>query len=525
MIIKIQAKSFNHRSWQFQCDDWEYLKEAIPLAKNRGMNRIQLSHDIIMDAEELWEDDDKETLALVRKCIALAQKHDLKVDMWTHEFSSVPDKYIKNGRIRVNSGLWEWLHNKYERVFNLLPELDGLVLTFAETDYEVYKGSKIEKQEKAISNIVQLSEHMHEICNINDKIIILRTFVHFPRELDWIGTAFSKVCDKLADSGNIVIMSKIIPHDWHPYYPYSPMLGKFDNVPQIVELDLGNEYTGKNYILYPMVDYISEALNYSMEHKIDGAVGRVEREQHLAIGTPNQINIYAFSKMVNGLDLQPEQIWNEWCQKQYGKEVVTELIPVLKRFYDITNITLFPLMQWLYMHTTISDYPYALKHLTRFDNYSIRRWIPAYHYQYLYEQKRYPTPDTFLKIEHEKNLARKLLERSQKDLELIRNDLEKEDYKTLKHYFDLSALMLEIYKHHSLSFFKMVRYENIKCNNQTKSQECSKLESQILKHCDKLDLLANKLKSNYSADFLDDNANMIYSYIKDLHGKLNGKSN
>ncbi len=57
-----------HRSWQFHDAHGDYLRQAIPKAKAAGMNRIQLSHQIVMDAEQLWQGAGHEQrLALVRK--------------------------------------------------------------------------------------------------------------------------------------------------------------------------------------------------------------------------------------------------------------------------------------------------------------------------------------------------------------------------------------------------------------------------------------------------------------------------
>ena len=81
-----RARVLPHRSWQFLDSNWEHMAAAIPKAKAAGMNRIQLSHRIIMDAEQLWErKGHAQRLALVRKAIELAHANGLKVDMWTHE--------------------------------------------------------------------------------------------------------------------------------------------------------------------------------------------------------------------------------------------------------------------------------------------------------------------------------------------------------------------------------------------------------------------------------------------------------
>lgn len=527
IMINLSAKSFQFRSWQIGGINWEYLKKTIPLAKEKGMNRIKLGTG---DLDELWNErneEDSEELDLTKKAIKLAKSNGLKVDMATDEISSPPNRLLKNGELQFEPETWEWINNKYEGIFKLLPNLDGVVLSFVEAGFSISGVQQVGGQrspdieeEEGINNIVKLVESIHEACVSHDKLLIIRTFGHYPRELEWIESAYSKINDRLDGADNIIVMSKIVPHDWHPYYPYSSMLGKFENLPQIVEIDLGNEYTGKNVTLYPMIDYVKEALYYAKSKGAIGAIGRVDRNQYSAIGTPNQVNVDAFSKLLNNLSLETETIWRNWCEKKYGEGTAKTLVPALKRFYDITNITYFPLKQWLYFHSVLSEYDYALKHLTRFDNYSIRRWVPSYHYKHLYKQKRYPTEDTFLKVEHEKQLGRKLLEKSKRDLESIKESLSKSDYNSLKKYFDRSDIFLEIFKHHSLAFFKMVRYQSIYYSHKSTQKEYINLKNEIEEHCDNLDNLAIKLEENYSEEELHTDSDQIRSYAETLRSRL-----
>jgi hypothetical protein len=63
----------------------------------------------------------------------------------------------------------------------------------------------------------------------------------------------------------------------------------------------------------------------------------------------------------------------------------------------------------------------------------------------------------------------------------------------------------------------MVGYQQLSQHNQ---EERKILKSEIQQHCKTLAILADKLEDNYQKDFLQDNADMIRSYNKDLRNLL-----
>ena len=157
-----EGRALPHRSWQFHDPDWDYLQQAIPKAKAAGMNRIQLSHQIVMDAEQLWAGDGYERrLDLVRRAAGLAHENGLKVDMWTHELSGLPKDRFRDaatGEPKLTPELWQWVEEKYEHLFTLVPELDGVVLTFAETDHKVYRDGVVsdEPPPQRVARLIQV---------------------------------------------------------------------------------------------------------------------------------------------------------------------------------------------------------------------------------------------------------------------------------------------------------------------------------------------------------------------------------
>jgi len=487
-----------HRSWQFQSADWGYLQKAIPLAKAAGMNRIQVSHDIVMDAEELWEGRGSAAkLELVRKAAALAHKRDLKVDMWTHELSGVPKGRFRDPsgkRVVLSPELWKWVEDKYERLFKLVPELDGLVLTFAETDYSVYSDRVVSNEDPA-ERVAHLIKVMADVCGRRGKLLIVRTFVYEPREIGFLHEALQAIAQQVGTSGGVIVMTKCVPHDWTPYYPFNPLLGNVSSLPQIVEIDLGEEFTGQSKLLHCEVDYIKCVMDYVREQDLAGAVARVERMDNHALGTPNEVNIHAFSRLTQDVKLSADALWREWTVKQYGPKAAPHMVRALRRTYEITNLTYFPLEYWIANHSQVPSWGYAVGHITSRQN---AKWIPSPKQILARDELLAPTGDTLVKIDNEKDLARKFLEMSRKDLGVAYTEgLSNAEYDRLRGYFDLAEENIEIFRYHNLSLFSALRYRADVNRGGVRPPDLDAILQQTLTYVAKLRQQANRIESRF----------------------------
>jgi len=517
LAIASTSHALQHRSWQFHDPDWDYLQKAIPMAKSAGMNRIQLSHRIIMDAEQLWSGKDhEERLELVRKSIALAHEHDLKVDMWTHELSGVPNEFIEGGKAKLSPELWEWLRQKYEKVFELLPDLDGLVLTFAETDFSVYKNNKTISDDSQPRRIVKLIDVLSGVCAKKGRELLVRTFVYEPHEVQWMEEVLKLVSAELGDRKNITIMTKCVPHDWTPYYPYNPLLGKTSGLPQVVEIDLGQEFTGQSKILHCEVDYVHRVLAHARDKDVVGAVARVERMDNYALGTPNEVNIFAFSKLINDSEESTEELWNEWGTERYGEKAASHVISALKRTFDITNLTFFPLEQWIVNHSKIPSWGYAYSHITSRQN---AKWSPSPKNESARDELLKPTQDTLTRITAEKDLARELSEQSLNDLEKARENLKQEDYEELLAYLELGRDNVEVFFHQNMAMFGFLALKNqnkIDSESETARQLRTRTESHVLE----LREWADVMEKRYGADVWPGNPQRIREFAESVEERL-----
>lgn len=509
-----------HRSWQFQDDNWEYLQQAIPQAARAGMNRVQLSHRIIMDAEQLWEGKDAAgRLELVRNCAKLAKEHGLAVDVWTHELSGIPKDQFREqpgGKPVLSPELWAWVTAKYEKLFELVPELDGLVLTFAETDYSVYKDVVVSDLPRA-QRVAKLIEVLSDVCKKHEKLLIVRTFVYEPSEIESMREALAEIARTAQRTHNIVVMTKCVPHDWTPFYPFNPRLGDVSGLPQIVEIDLGQEFTGLSKILHCEVDYVKYVMVHARAKGVIGGVARVERMDNHALGTPNEVNIHAFNRLLSEPDLTSDGLWREWTAKRYGEKAAPHVIKALRPTFDITNLTYFPLEQWIVNHSLLPNWGYAYGHLTSRQN---AKWIPSPRQLAARDELLQPRAETLIKLDAEKETARRLAEASLLDLEHAKPHLAEADYRQLKRYLELGKDNVEVFRAHNLAMFTLLHLRVRKAAGDASPEEINEIRTKVEKQIQALRQWADKMEQIYGKDVYPGNPARIRDFASDVENKL-----
>jgi hypothetical protein len=409
------------RMWLIHHYDLPYINRVIDLAPTEGINYIQISHGIVHDVEDFLNDPrrHKDFPGIIKR----AHDKGVKVVMWTHELNAVPDEYRTDGKVDLRRPeLWEWMRGKYEKVFGeLLPGLDGLVLTFHETDVSVYHDNKVISDEPHPERVTRLINEVYRVCEKYGKELYVRTFVYRPDELDWVINGIGST-----DPG-VRVMSKCVPHDWQPRYPHNPAIGRFPNRTHIVEMDLCGEYYGQAVVPYCFPDYVKYRLDYAREKGLQGGVARIDRNDNHALGTPNWVNVLAYDRLLQDPTVTVDQIWEEFCVAEYGKSAADVARKALVPTKDIIEkMYLTKDFYFLNRHSRVPSVGYTDGHIT---SHSVAKWDPDY--KKVEDRLLHPNEAVYREIIREKEEAIELTERS---LELLRRGssaFEPEDYAEL----------------------------------------------------------------------------------------------
>ena len=441
------CRPLQYRVWQFQDYNMEHIKRLIGVAAQQGVNRIQLSHNIVMDSEEILSR--PQLVKDINSATEWAHAKGIKVDIWTHELNGVPKELLKDGKANLDDPkLWEWLRGKYARVFELCPNVDGLVLTMQETAMSIYHEKSVTSSISPEKRVAKLIEDIASVCKGFRKDLFVRTFSYEPAELKYI-------CDGLKQSkADIIVMTKCQPHDWTPFYPHNPAIGSIGDHPQIVEFDLGYEFLGLSRIPYIDLDYLAGRLKHDISKGVAGGVLRIERLEWRATDTPNWATVELFTRMLNDPCLDQRKAFREWLEARYGRQVAPFLESAFGRTFEIVNKSYFALGGWITRHSILPDYAYATSSL---NNRATSKWDPEQ--EPVKQELLNPTEETIRKISREKEKAIELARLSLADVDSVKARMKSRDYDELRTLFERELAMATVWKAHYELYFTIRLYE------------------------------------------------------------------
>ena len=336
--------------------DAGYLDDAIAAAKARGVRAIQFSHKLCHNAEDVLNK--PEHAAQVAAMVQAVRAAGLEAWCWTHEFVTPPQEFLNDdGRLRCDDpGLADYLRDKYARLCGeVLPGLSGIIVTFAECPYPVYQDHRVVSAYTPQQRTRRLIDQLYAALKPHGLRLAVRDFVYRVDEVEAMGEALAGLPE------DVVIMSKAVPHDWHPDYPTNPLIGAFPRHEQWVEHDFGFEYEGQHLLPYANVATIA---NRMAEERRRGAAAwclRLDRYSghlgHSALTTPWGALVLAVAHASAAGD-SVSAAQTAWEQGHFPGAAAW-----LREASDCVRRLLFPRGQWYGNHSNIPTYGYAQTHL------------------------------------------------------------------------------------------------------------------------------------------------------------------
>jgi hypothetical protein len=272
-----------------------------------------------------------------------------------------------------NPAVWELLNERYDGLFKIMSGLDGVILTFHETEIKVYD---VESELPSAERIAKLINNLYATLKRHGKTLVVRTFSYEPHEVESISEAYRMI------DPEVVLMSKCVPHDWEVFYPHNLAIGQYPERKQIIEFDPGGEFYGKGHVPYLYPEYLDFRIKYARDRNAYGYVARVERQGNNPCAIRNissesgwnEINLYALKRFAEDPSVTPEQVWNEYVTQRVGDgPYIKPLIDALKLTDDVLNRCYFMLGCWYNNHSTLPSQTYAESHIPQ-----IAKWNSQY---------------------------------------------------------------------------------------------------------------------------------------------------
>lgn len=338
-------------------NDFAYHRDVAVRATAAGCSQVQLSHNICHNADDLLDDPAKALRA--REITQLHRQAGQEVWCWTHEFRNPPAEFIEDRLLDLDQpGLWTFLEAKYTRFFEeVLPDLDGLILTFAETHFPVYQDRRVKSRESRQMRTARLIRTLYTVCRRHGKRLAVRDFVY---RLDEVERMTETIRDVERD---VPVMSKCVPHDWEPFYPHNPTIGAYGLREQWVEYDLGHEYEGQHLYPFAEVERNLERLRYGYARGVRTVALRLDRPMVLgrqsALYTPwGELELLVFSRFSQDPAVEAEDIWRRWAADKFpgARELVETATTCVYKF-------MFALRFWMANHSNLPTVEYAETHI------------------------------------------------------------------------------------------------------------------------------------------------------------------
>jgi hypothetical protein len=346
------------QGWNILSDSYEDALVTISAAQEYHINHLQLSGELVMNLSELKVPAKRDVVnQLISKGHAAGIK---QVVLWDHAFYSLdyyPEQFKTGlqGTIDLdNPEFWTWFKQDYRNMMNLVPEADGLVLTFIET------GARAENQfsEKLKTGAEKLAAVVDAVasvvCDEIGKQLYIRTFAYTGKEYqNTIG------CIAHIRNNKIILMMKETPHDFFLTHPNDKYAGTIDR-PTIIEFDTGNEFNGQGIIANTWPEYIvGRWCELIRRPHVIGYVARTDRYGDTRlVGTPNEILLYALKRYSEDQKVTVDEMYDEFITLKYGKEAIPVLKQAFKQAYGIVTSSLYTLGTNIANHSKMDYDPY-----------------------------------------------------------------------------------------------------------------------------------------------------------------------
>jgi hypothetical protein len=172
---------------------------------------------------------------------------------------------------------WEFLRTKYTELFQIIPDLDGVIVSPGTMESKISIAMHTCLCESCSSTTpldwyTNLIRSMYEPIHSQGKTLVVRDFAYTKADQDLVMNACNRV------SPNIVAALKNTPHDFYPTFPNNPRIGHVGSSPQWIEFDCWGQFYGCGLFPCSVIEDMQRRLTYARANGATGAWFRTDLE-------------------------------------------------------------------------------------------------------------------------------------------------------------------------------------------------------------------------------------------------------
>ena len=121
---------------------------------------------------------------------------------------------------------------------------------------------------------------------------------------------------------NVILQTKNGPLDFQPREPYSPVFDQIKQTPNMVELQITQEYLGQSRHLVYLAPMWKEFFSFVPARQLKGIAGvaNIGKDRNWCGHHFSQANWYAFGRLAWNPELTSEEIANEWLKQTFTSD-------------------------------------------------------------------------------------------------------------------------------------------------------------------------------------------------------------
>lgn len=217
----------------------------------------------------------------------------------------------------LNKGVAKWWKRKCKEIYKMIPDFGGFLVK-ANSEGQPGPGDYHRSHADGANMLADALKPF-------GGIVMWRCFVYGANHKgeDRVKQAVSEF--KPLDGqfhDNVILQTKNGPLDFQPREPYSPVFDQIKNTPNMVELQITQEYLGQSHHLVYLAPMWKEFFSYVSPDKLKGIAGvaNIGKDQNWCGHHFSQANWYAFGRLAWNANLSSEQIAREWLKQTFTSE-------------------------------------------------------------------------------------------------------------------------------------------------------------------------------------------------------------
>lgn len=279
-------------------------------AARQGVTHIQLGGDILDSIDALIFDADLQER--IRRFARDAAFNGIRVYIWSRELN------LEGGSFRFHPAdpFAAAREAAYRNAFNLIPDLDGVVLRFDDApappwDAVIPPGSPDVPPAERVRFVVGLVHRA--VVEQQNRRLILHTGDRRDDSFNWIASALQQL-----PGAGLAVHAPSQLFDGMDLDGKRQTLNRFGEASAYIQLDAVGAFFGGPEALYCVSEEAAALLPLWEARRVGGVVGRVDSPSGSVFNTPNEINLAVLRAMNEPAAFSDRVIVEDWLRERYG---------------------------------------------------------------------------------------------------------------------------------------------------------------------------------------------------------------